>query len=140
VVAGLAVVAAVLGGTSMAGAGHIDRGEGHGSEVAILFPPPVMFPINTADCRFSMRYSIEVKGNPNKEYSVRVDSAHLGVNDVVIASGLTKANNGFTLGPSGAFVHPEDNHSVDFTLELVDPRGSVVATSITRQIVSDCRE
>ena len=125
---GVVVAAAPLAAVTPAGAGHINKGEGHGGSGSTVTIQQITVNTSPDGCRFSIRFVADGIKSP-KEHTVVADSTHLGVQDVLGAS-LTREQNGQVLlsGFSGGLVHGDDGDLVDVNVKLLDGRGKVVAT------------
>jgi hypothetical protein len=129
---GLVLTAVPLAVTSTAGAGHINKGEGHGSGPTVTIQEirvnQQLVESVKVGCRFSIRFVVDGIKSP-KEHTVVGHSAHLAIQDALGGS-LTREQNGvvFLSGFGGLLAHADDDDTVDFVVELVDARGRVVAT------------
>ena len=125
---GIVVATAPVAAASPSGAGHINRGEGHGGSGATVTIQQINVNPTTGGCGFSIRFVVDGIKNP-KEHTLVAHSEHLGVQDVLGAVLTRDANGEVGLsGFGGWLVHEDDGDSVDFTIELIDARGKVVAT------------
>jgi hypothetical protein len=136
--AALIVVVTPLTFTAPAGAGHVNRGEGHGASgptIDLRHVEDVNF--DGGDCEFRFTYVPDgLKGNPRSTYPVVATSDH-GIGGTV-STHVTKANNGILHTSLSVFSHAADGDTVTFTLQLTNEAGDILATSEPSGVTVAC--